>query len=56
MKQEKTVPYNLRLPDKLKSKLEKQAREERRSLNNYLVHLLEASVNGKVGKREAVGA
>jgi predicted HicB family RNase H-like nuclease len=56
MKNEKTVPYNLRLPNKLKSKLEKQAKEESRSLNKHIVHVLELCANGKVEKREVVSA
>lgn len=47
MKNEKKVPYNLRLPDKLKTRLEKLAREERRSLNQYIIHKLETVANGK---------
>jgi len=43
MKQEKSVPYNLRLPAKLKSKLEKEAREKKRSLNQQIVFLLETA-------------
>lgn len=38
------IPYNLRLPKPLKAKLEKEARENRRSLNQYLVILLENHV------------
>lgn len=55
MKNEKTVPYNLRLPEKLKTKLEKQAKEERRSLNKHLVHLLESMQNDPAKRPEAVG-
>lgn len=40
MRGEKLIPYNLRLPGKLKTKLEKQARESNRSLNQQIVYLL----------------
>jgi hypothetical protein len=41
MKQEKTVPYNLRIPARLKTQLEKQAKSERRSLNQHIIVTLE---------------
>lgn len=41
MKQEKKVPYNLRLPKRLKTEAEKQAKQEKRSLNNYIILALE---------------
>lgn len=41
MKNEKKVPYNLRLPRPLKTKLEKQARDEKRSLNQHIIFVLE---------------
>lgn len=45
MKQEKkAIQYNLRLPAKLKSQLEKRAKEERRSLNTWIVLCLEARI------------
>jgi hypothetical protein len=63
MKQEKPVPYNLRMPAKLKAKLEKQAKAEKRSLNQYLVLTLENIAAGNYptgdlirGRAEAVGA
>jgi len=43
MDQEKKVPYNLRMPEKLKARLEKEARKERRSLNQYIVLVLEGT-------------
>lgn len=45
MKNEKLVPYNLRLPEKLKARLERQAKEEKRSLNQQLIVLLENSLS-----------
>jgi len=45
MKAEKTVPYNLRLPNRLKTKLEKKAKEEKRSLNKQIIHILEQCSN-----------
>lgn len=41
MKQEKLVQYNLRLPDKLKAKAEKHARQDKRSLNKFIVLAVE---------------
>lgn len=38
------VAYALRLPPELKATLEAWAREERRSLNAQIVHLLEQAV------------
>lgn len=56
MKTEKTVPYNLRLPAKLKTKLEKRAKEEKRSLNSQIVHLLESMQNDQAKRVEVVNA
>jgi len=53
MKNEQTVPYNLRLPKKLKTRLEKQAKDEKRSLNQQLIVMLERSVDSE-RKKEAV--
>lgn len=39
--QVKIKPYSLRLEEKLKSKAEKQAMLERRSLNNWLIIAIE---------------
>lgn len=47
MKQEEKVPYNLRMPKKLKARLEKRAREEKRSLNQYIVLTLESIETAK---------
>jgi hypothetical protein len=41
MKDKKVIPYNLRLPERLKNKLEKRAREEKRSLNQQIIFVLE---------------
>lgn len=47
MKNEKIVPYNLRLPEKLKTRLERQAKEQKRSLNQQLIVMLEIALQGK---------
>jgi predicted HicB family RNase H-like nuclease len=57
MKKQKSVPYNVRFPDpKLKAKLEKQAKEENRSLNQHIIYWLDLCASGKVVKRETVNA
>ncbi len=49
MKQnEQIVPYNLRIPKTLKKRLEQKAKQERRSLNQYLIVELE-----KIGAKAA---
>ena len=49
------VVYNLRMDDDLKKSLEEMAREEGRSLNNLIAHLLKCAVvsNGVI-KRASV--
>lgn len=44
MSKEPTVGYPLRLPKKLKKRLEKEARENKRSLNQEIVHRLDVPV------------
>lgn len=45
------VGYALRLPPELKARLEELARQDRRSLNSEIVHLLEVAAE----KAEALG-
>lgn len=47
IEKEETVHFNLRLPAKLKERLEQEAREQRRSLNQYIVWILEGSGGGE---------
>jgi HicB family len=54
-KQEKEEQFHLRLPKTLKAKLKRQAREQRRSLNQYLVVRLEEVAEGQP-KEQAVAA
>lgn len=56
MKEEKPAVYNLRLPEKLKTRLERLAREEKRSLNQQLVLMLEMSLKGEVKEKPALAA
>ena len=53
MRNEKTVPYNLRLPDPLKKRLEKLAKEQKRSLNKHLIYILERAANESRDKAPA---
>ena len=50
----KLIPYNLRLPAKLKTRLEKQARDERRSLNSWIVLRLEGLLERERSIKQAV--
>lgn len=47
MKNEKPAVYNLRLPEKLKTRLERLAKEQKRSLNQQLIVMLETSLQAK---------
>lgn len=47
MKNEKKVPYNLRMPEKLKARLERQAKVEKRSLNQQMIVMLETALQDK---------
>jgi hypothetical protein len=44
MEKEKTAQYNLRLPEQLKAEIEEKATEEKRSLNQQIVFLLERAI------------
>lgn len=45
IQEQKTTSFNLRFPSKkLKTQLTKDAKKENRSLNQHLVHLLEAHI------------
>lgn len=55
MAKEKEEQFHLRLPKPLKAKLKKQAREQRRSLNQYLVVKLEELAEGQL-KEQSVAA
>jgi predicted HicB family RNase H-like nuclease len=54
MKQENIVPYNLRLPDTLKSRLTKRAKEDKRSLNQHIVMTLERDLERERSERREV--
>lgn len=54
MKQEKKIPYNLRLPERLKTKAEKQAKQEKRSLNNYIILAIEDYIAGRNSSEKAI--
>ncbi len=57
MKQEiEGKPFTVRLPKKLKTKAQKRAREEKRSLNAQIAHVLELYENGEMAKEKAVAA
>lgn len=42
-KETNLVPYNLRMPKDLKRRLERKAKDEKRSLNKQIIHLLETA-------------
>jgi len=53
-KQDEIIAYNLRIPKKLKTKAEKQAKAEKRSLNQHIVHILESVLVANKEQKEVV--
>jgi len=53
MAKEKVAHFNLRIPAKLKKQMEKDASNEKRSLNQHIVYAIETLVNQRSSKPAA---
>lgn len=54
MKEEKTIQYNLRLPERLKTKAEKDAKMEKRSLNKHIIHILDTYIQNRSAQEKTI--